>query len=306
MATIRLINIFIRLGSTALLVFGIAIPMWGQEHTAEAVAPELAPVHELIDVWDASKVHARRPILIAHRGGVVGSDAPECSKMAVKLAAAHRYDMVELDVRESKDHHPVVFHDQNMMRACGIDGEISDYTLEALTQIHFLNSDETITSLDLMLGLCRKLNLGVMFDIKVVEGNESFFKCVLDLIEKHKLEKACMTLGSVRSQEYLKGKVLLTLPDEMMQKLKEGEMVDLHGYYWFGVPKNWDIELVKPVQDNGGLVIPAINTFRYSEEAHRTQARHDVERLLKAEVDGFQIDCIYQDYFGREKVQEAK
>ncbi len=306
MATIRLINIFIRLGSTALLVFGIAIPMWGQEHPAKAVAAELAPVHELIDVWDASKVHARRPLLIAHRGGVVGSESPECSKMAVKLAAAHRYDMVELDVRESKDHHPVVFHDQNMMHACGIDGEISDYSLEAVTQIHFLNSDETITSLDLMLGLCRKLNLGVMFDIKVVEGNESFFKRVLDLIEKHKLEKACMTLGSVRTQEYLKGKVLLTLPDEMMQKLKEGEPVDLHGYYWFGVPKNWDIDLVKPVQDNGGLVIPAINTFRYSEEAHRTQARHDVERLLKAEVDGFQIDCIYQDYFGREKVQEAK
>lgn len=306
MATITLIDKYIRLGSIYLLVFGIAIPMWGQEHPTEAVAPELAPVPELIDVWDAAKVHARRPLLIAHRGGVVGSDAPECSKMAVKLAAVHRYDMVELDVRECKDHYPVVFHDQNMMRACGIDGEISDYTLEAVTQIHFLNSNETITSLDAMLGLCRKLNLGVMFDIKVEEGNESFFKRILDLIEKHKLDKSCMTLGRVRSQEYLKGKVLMTLPDEMMEKLKEGEPVDLHGYYWFGVPENWPIDLVKPVQDNGGLVIPAINTFRYSEEEHRTEARHDIERLLKAEVDGFQIDCIYQDYLGREKVQETK
>ena len=82
--------------------------------------------------------------------------------------------------------------------------------------------------------------------------------------------------------------------------------MDLRGYYWFGVPKTWPIDLIKPLQDNGALVIPAINTFRYSEEQHRFEAHNDVERLLKAGVDGFQIDCIYQDYFGRSKIQEAK
>ncbi len=287
----------------SIIVFCLALKVFSQ--VTEAGALEVAPVSELIDVWDAAKVRARRPLLIAHRGGVVVPGTPECSQMAVKMAAVHRYDMVELDVRESQDHHPVVFHDQNMMRACGIDGEISDFTLEAVSQIRFLKSDEAITSLDSMLSLCRSLNLGVMFDIKSGDGSDLFFNRVLDLIKKYDLDKACMTLGGSRAREYLKGTVLLTLPDEMLEKVKQGEAVDLYGFYWFGVPKTWSIDLIKPVQENGALVIPALNTFRYSEEHHRVEAREDVERLLEAGVDGFQIDCIYQDYLGRSRVQEA-
>jgi len=64
--------------------------------------------------------------------------------------------------------------------------------------------------------------------------------------------------------------------------------------------------IIKPVQENGALVIPALNIFRYSEENHRTEAKFDAERLLKAGVDGFQIDCIYQDYFKRQKVYHEK
>jgi glycerophosphoryl diester phosphodiesterase len=297
---------FIRSGFTSLLVCGIVFPTWGQEHPTEAVALKIAPVPELIDVWDAAKVRARGPLLIAHRGGVVVRGTPECSQMAVKLAAAHRYDMVELDVMSSQDHHPVVFHDENMMDACGIDSQISDFPLEAVTQISFLKSDQSITSLDTMLGLCRSLNLGVMFDIQSTDGGDLFFKRVLDLIVKHKLQKACMTLGNARVQEHLKGKVLLTLSTEMLKKVKQGESVDLHGYYWFGLPTTLPIDLIKPVQESGALVIPALNTFRYSEEHHRVEAREDAKRLLKAGVDGFQIDCIYQDYFGRANIWEAK
>jgi glycerophosphoryl diester phosphodiesterase len=80
------------------------------------------PLDELIDVWDMQNVEARRPLLIANRGGVVSKDAPECSRQAVRMAAYERYNMVELDVQESKDHVPVVFHDRDMKEACRIDG----------------------------------------------------------------------------------------------------------------------------------------------------------------------------------------
>ncbi len=113
-------------------------------------------------------------------------------------------------------------------------------------------------------------------------------------------------LGDSLAREYLGGTVLLTLPDEQLEKVKQGEEVDLHGFYWFGVPKTWPIDLVLPVQEKGALVIPAINTFRYSKENHRAEAGVDVERLLEAGVDGFQIDCIYQDYLGRSRIEELK
>ncbi len=288
------------------LLFGNAFMTKGQERLSTAADSEVAPIPELIDVWDAEKVRARKPLLIAHRSGVVGKGSPECSQMAVKLAAVNKYDMVELDVWETSDHHPVVFHDRNMMDACGIDGEIRDFTLEAVTQIGFLNSDETITSLDDMLGLCRSLNLGIMFDIKSRDGSDRFFNHILGLIEKHNLDRACVLLGSERARGYLKGKALLTLPDELLDKVKQGEPVDLHGYYWFGVPRTWPVDLIKPVQQSGALVIPALNTFRYSPQNHRAEAKEDARRLIAAGVDGFQIDSIYQDYFGRERIQEEK
>ena len=294
-------NNFIKPGSIPLLLLAIAIPIWGQEHPSET--PEIAPVPELIDVWDTSKVSARRPLLIAHRGGVVAPGVPECYRMAVKMAAAHRYDMVELDVRESRDHHPVVFHDRNMRRACGIEGEISDFTLDSLTQIRFHQSDEAITSLDAMLSLCRSLNLGVMFDIKSSGESDLLISRILDLIEKYNLERACILLADSLVQERMKGKVLSTLPDKTLENIKQGESADLYGFYWFGVPKAWWIDLIKPVQQAGALVIPAINTFRYSRQNHRSEARKDIERLLEAGVDGFQIDCIYQDYLDRPKIQ---
>jgi glycerophosphoryl diester phosphodiesterase len=283
-------------------LFCFTINAYSQLHGP--VDPGCTTVHELIDVWDAEKVRARSPLLIAHRGGVVMTGAPECSRMAVKLAAKHCYDMVELDLRESKDHHPVVFHDENMLHSCGIEGQTSDFTLEALSKIQFLNSEENVTSLDSMLALCSSLKLGVMFDVKSGNRSELFFKRILELVEKYKLDKACMLLGDTRAREYLKEKVLLTLPDDLLEKVNQGEAVDLQGYYWFGVPKTWPLDLVKPVQENGALVIPAINAFRFSEENHRAEALKDVERLLKVGVDGFQLDCIYQDFLGRSRVGE--
>ena len=117
--------------------------------------------------------------------------------------------------------------------------------------------------------------------------------------------KACITIGDSQVQERLEGKALLTITGKMLDTIKKGKEMDLYGYYWFGVPANWPLELVKPVQEFGGLVIPALNTFRYSEDRHREEARKDAERLLEAGADGFQIDCLYQDFFGRSEVQEC-
>jgi hypothetical protein len=51
------------------------------------------------------------------------------------------------------------------------------------------------------------------------------------------------------------------------------------------------------LQELGALVIPALNTFRYDKVHHRTQAKADAQRMLAAEVDGFKIDSMYQDFF---------
>ena len=63
-----------------------------------------------------------------------------------------------------------------------------------------------------------------------------------------------MLLGNAKAREQLKGKALLTLPKEMLDRVKQGESIDLKGYYWFGVPKTWPLELIKPIQEYGAVI----------------------------------------------------
>ncbi len=79
---------------------------------------------------------------IAHRG-LHNSDIPENSMPAFKRAAELGFT-VELDVRLTKDCKMVVFHDDDLMRACGAEGKISDYTYEQLSAFTLFCSSEKI------------------------------------------------------------------------------------------------------------------------------------------------------------------
>ena len=64
----------------------------------------------------------------AHRGLYDNnSEAPENSMAAFRRAVEHGYG-IELDVQLSKDGVPVIFHDFDLARACGVSGLVRDYT----------------------------------------------------------------------------------------------------------------------------------------------------------------------------------
>jgi glycerophosphoryl diester phosphodiesterase len=266
----------------------------GVQHGEADVPP--APPNTLIDVYDSGQIDARRPLLIAHRGGVVAPGTPECSKAALELAAAHGYDMVELDLQESKDRIPIVFHDQRLERACGVSGSVADYTAEELRTTRYMDNDEPIMTLDEALALCRALNLGVMLDVKRAESDECYEE-IMRLLEDHGLLRATVCInGDPVLRGHFEGKIMLRLVDETAAA--SGGPASLEGYFWFGLPEHLPSEQVQALRQRGALVIPGINVFRYPADSHRADAKRDIERLLEAGVDGFQIDSAYQDYFG--------
>ncbi|MDD3239609.1 MAG: glycerophosphodiester phosphodiesterase family protein [Lachnospira sp.] len=80
----------------------------------------------------------------AHRGLFDNNtDAPENSIPAFQKAVANGYG-IELDVQLSKDGIAVVFHDASLKRMCGVDGNVWEYTLEELQNMHLANSSCTI------------------------------------------------------------------------------------------------------------------------------------------------------------------
>ncbi len=85
-----------------------------------------------------------RGVHYAHRGLFDNaSGIPENSLFAFRRAIAEGYG-IELDVQLSKDGQAVVFHDASLLRMCGIDGLVGEYTLEELRTMSLLGTSETI------------------------------------------------------------------------------------------------------------------------------------------------------------------
>ena len=80
-------------------------------------------------------------LLYAHRGSTVL--APENTLPAFELALSHGADIMEIDVRLSRDGHVVVFHDERVERTCNAQGRVADFTLAQLKQLdaayHFVD-----------------------------------------------------------------------------------------------------------------------------------------------------------------------
>lgn len=262
-------------------------------------APVFSSDKELIDVRELAKVRARRPLLIAHRGGVVSARIPEGSLAAIREAARHGYDMVELDVRVTKDGAPVVFHDGNMRNATGHDGTIAGLAEAEARAIRLKKNDEPIASLEQALGLCRQLHLGVMLDLKDPPRAETLQK-IAALLRKHGLERATVAIsGHALVRAELENVALVPVNAEELKKVTAGEPVPVEGRIWFGIPSWIPFETIPKLQRAGVLVIPAINLFRYENDPAREQARRDVQALTALGVEGFQIDSAYQDFFGK-------
>ena len=257
--------------------------------------------NNLIDFRDSHSIKSQKPILIAHRGGVITAQSPECSIAAIRLAKQQDYAMVELDIQKSKDHVPIVFHDNDMKKACGIDKSIKDLNADEIVKIAYVNTDQTICTLDQTLSICRSLKLGLMLDVKIT-GDEEFFQKIATIIKKHGYENSSVTInGDPDLRKHLEETALLTVTQDEFTKVQQGLPCDLRNKFWFGLPQMLPSEMVKLLQQNGAYVIPAINTFRYPDEGHYELARKDIQRLNEAGVDGYQIDSVYQPLFLEKK-----
>jgi glycerophosphoryl diester phosphodiesterase len=156
----------------------------------------------LVDLLEQTTWRARHPLLIAHRGGVVEPGAPENSLAAIRRAAAAGYDLVELDVRASRDGEPVLFHgdwSHTLRVSCGVDRRLGELTRAELRAIRYRETDEHVAALDEALELCAELRLGVMLDVKDSEVPAPVMNRAAALIDAHGLSRAAMTSPARRS-----------------------------------------------------------------------------------------------------------
>ena len=89
----------------------------------------------------------RAAALFAHRGlHDNNSDAPENSMPAFRKAVEKGYG-IELDVQLTADSVPVIFHDLDLERACGVPGLVREHPFEELQKLRLFGSEERIPAL---------------------------------------------------------------------------------------------------------------------------------------------------------------
>ena len=76
-------------------------------------------------------------LVIAHRGD--WRHAPENSLQAIKNCISMGVDMVEIDVRLTKDSIPILMHDNTLNRTTTGKGNVSDWTLQELKTLYLRN-----------------------------------------------------------------------------------------------------------------------------------------------------------------------
>ena len=79
----------------------------------------------------------QRVMVVAHRGDWRG--APENSLQAIENAIEMGVDIVEIDIRPTRDGHLVVIHDKTLDRTTTASGKVSHHTIDELVEVHLRN-----------------------------------------------------------------------------------------------------------------------------------------------------------------------
>lgn len=135
--------------------------------------------------------------VVGHRG--FPQQYPENSLIGILAAAKLGVDAIELDVQISRDHIPIVIHDENLKRVCNKPGKVWDYSAAELEQISCHEAQRfgdkfspcPLVRLDT---LCRSLSgfKGKLF----VEIKQESFKVVSRELFLDKVVEACAAIDS--------------------------------------------------------------------------------------------------------------
>lgn len=152
-----------------------------------------------------------RIILAAHRGDKFRF--PENTMPAFKAAVDFGVDMIETDIRMTKDGELVLIHDRNALRTTGVDKNIDEMTLAEVKKLNAGGSTENpveIPTVREFLELVKDTGVLVNWELKVYPsdfGYNTAFEVadkLVNLIEKYDMaDRSMMNSFSAKVLEYI-------------------------------------------------------------------------------------------------------
>ncbi len=231
-------------------------------------------------------------IKIAHRGYVSNNNL-ENSNSAILEAIKLGYDMVEIDIRETKDKRIVLNHDEDLKRVFGIDKKVSDMSLAEIKNL------VDIITLEECLELC-KGNVGLLVEVKDINYSKDFFENVFSLTKKYNMVDEVLIYPSRKDIiDFYLGKVIVGIKyceafdKKIEEKYKEKIFV-------LGMPNIWNEEKIREIHNRNIICLTTVKKSyfyrKYPDENHMILAEKVIEELKNLGVDGINIDSYYYEF----------
>ncbi len=101
-------------------------------NSCAVLKPQQTPIQNIIQNFE----NENGPVMIvAHRANIYDS-LPENSLEGIKACIDHQIDIIEIDIRKTKDNVLIVLHDESLNRMTNGKGRVSDYTWDEISQLH--------------------------------------------------------------------------------------------------------------------------------------------------------------------------
>lgn len=190
-------------------------------------------------------------VVEGHRG--YAAKYPENTMISFEAAMDLGVDAIEFDVWLTKDKVPVILHDGNCKRTCGVDVHIRDLTLEEAKKLsahyeekfgdEFKDKGVTIPTLEELLKRCAEKRPDILLGVEIKEYTEENCDITVAMLKKYGVYDKCFFYAwNARIVKYLCQKYdarTMGYPDFQMQEFE----ADSYSYYkeiglWFGTAKS--------------------------------------------------------------------
>jgi len=170
--------------------------------------------------------------IIGHRGAA--GKAPENTLKGIEEAIDAGVDIVEVDVRSTKDDKLIVLHDKDFKRIAGIEVEAKSVDYDWIAKNVSIEG-EKIPTLEDVLELLEERSVGLFIEIKEPETTGK----AIELVEKHKcidrvaiisFHDDALTIARKLSPEIVTGLIYAKPPGRVLDALSLGAKIVLPQY----------------------------------------------------------------------------
>lgn len=193
----------------------------------------------------------KKVLVEGHRG--FRTEYPENTLISFEAAIQLGVDVIEFDVHLTSDKVPVLMHDYNALRTCGVDREIKDMTLAEVKRLEpvctnvfgdrFKGQGITVPTLEELLKLCREKYPHILLGVEIKTYTEENVDLTVALLKKYGFfDTAYFYAFNGRIIKYIKTKYNGRTLGYADFRMKEDFEEDTYSYYdEFGI----DMKLVR-------------------------------------------------------------